>query len=56
MGGGEGREDGRGEEYWKERKGEKMGRMRTEDGRGEYSIRYSIMYNSICTYNIIYNI
>ena len=24
-------------------------------GRGEYSIRYSIMYNSICMYNIIYN-
>ena len=25
-----------------QKKGEKMGRMRTEDGRGEYSIRYII--------------
>ena len=38
----EGRGGRRGEEYWKERKGEKMGRMITEDGRGEYSIRYII--------------
>ena len=51
MGDGRGRKEGRRERrrgkeerrrVLEGKEGEKMGRMRTEDGRGEYSIRYII--------------